>query len=53
MIKEDRHFRGGPRPGEAAPDFDLPTIAQGRVRLSEYRALGRPAAVWGNKSVLK
>lgn len=37
MFKEDLHFRGGPEPGQLAPDFDLPTIDGARFRLSEYR----------------
>jgi hypothetical protein len=24
MMQEDMHFRGGPEPGQLAPDFDLP-----------------------------
>jgi hypothetical protein len=37
MVKEDLHFRGGPRPGAPAPDFDLPAIDGGRFRLSAHR----------------
>lgn len=37
MMHEDMHFRGGPAPGQFAPDFDLPTISGTRVRLSEFR----------------
>lgn len=40
MIKEDMDFRGGPQPGDLAPDFDLPTLDGGRFRLSDHR--GRP-----------
>ena len=38
MMQEDMHFRGGPEPGQMAPDVDLPTVAGGRFRLSEHRA---------------
>ena len=37
MMKEDMHFRGGPEPGEIAPDFDLPTVLGGGFRLSNLR----------------
>ncbi len=37
MMQKDMHFRGGPEPGQLAPDFDLPTISGARVRLSEFR----------------
>ena len=37
MFKEDMHFRGGPEPGQMAPDFDLPTTDGRRFRLSAYR----------------
>ena len=37
MVPEDLGFRGGPRPGEPAPDFDLPTVGGGRFRLSAHR----------------
>jgi hypothetical protein len=37
MMKEDLHFRGGPGPGELAPDFELPRVRGGRFRLSNYR----------------
>lgn len=37
MFKEDIHFHEGPEPGQSVPDFDLPTIAGSRVRLSDFR----------------
>ncbi len=37
MMQEDMHFRRGPAPGQVAPDFDLPTVDGGRVRLAQYR----------------
>jgi hypothetical protein len=37
MMQEDMHFRGGPEPGQVAPDVDLPTVARDRFRLSEHR----------------
>ena len=37
MMQEDMHFRGGPEPGQLAPEVDLPTVSGGRFRLSEYR----------------
>jgi AhpC/TSA family len=37
MMQQDMHFRGGPAPGQAAPDFDLPTLGGERFRLSQYR----------------
>ena len=37
MMKEDMHFRGGPGPGEIAPDFELPTVAGRQFRLSAFR----------------
>jgi hypothetical protein len=43
MMKEHMHFRGGPKPGEPAPDFDLPTVDGGRLRLSQHR--GRPVLI--------
>ncbi|MBM3219553.1 MAG: hypothetical protein FJZ38_12910 [Candidatus Rokubacteria bacterium] len=43
MMKEDMHFGGGPKPGEPAPDFDLPTIDGGRFCLSAHR--GRPVLI--------
>ena len=36
-VRKDLHFPGGPGPGEAAPDVDLPTIDGGRFRLREHR----------------
>jgi hypothetical protein len=38
MMHEDLHFRGGPAPGQVAPDVDLPTVAGGRFHLREYRS---------------
>lgn len=35
MMREDMHFQGGPGPGAAAPDFELPTTTGGRIRLSD------------------
>jgi hypothetical protein len=37
MVQADLSFEGGPRPGELAPDFDLPIIDGGRFRLSAHR----------------
>ncbi len=37
MMQEDMHFRGGPVPGQMAPEFDLPTIKGDRIRLSSFR----------------
>lgn len=37
MVREDMHFRGGPAPGRIAPDFDLPTVEGGHLRLAEHR----------------
>lgn len=37
MVQKDMSFDGGPRPGELAPDFDLPMINGGRFRLSAHR----------------
>lgn len=36
MMQEDMHFRGGPAPGESAPDFDLPMTSGGQFHLHEY-----------------
>jgi hypothetical protein len=35
--EKGKHFRDGPEPGQLAPDFDLPTVAGGRFRLSDFR----------------
>jgi hypothetical protein len=32
----DLRFLRGPQPGEAMPDFDLPTTEDGRVRKSDW-----------------
>lgn len=40
VMEKDVSFRGGPGPGELAPEIDLPTIDGGRFRLSDHR--GRP-----------
>ena len=32
ILREDMAFRGGPRPGEPMPDFDLATVDGGRLR---------------------
>lgn len=37
MMQKDMHFQGGSQPGQFAPDFDLPTVAGGRFRLSDFR----------------
>jgi hypothetical protein len=39
-VRQDLHFPGGPKPGELAPDFELPRVGGGSFRLSEHR--GRP-----------
>ena len=44
MVQEDMGFRGGPRPGEPAPDFDLPTVDGGRFRLGAHRG-SRPVLI--------
>jgi hypothetical protein len=44
LVKEDMHFPTGPRPGEPAPDFDLPTVGGGRFRLSAHRG-SRPVLI--------
>lgn len=36
-LKDDLQFRGGPDPGDSAPDFDLETTEGARFRLSEWR----------------
>lgn len=36
----------GARPGEAAPDFSLPSLADGNLRLSEYRGQVVLLAFW-------
>ena len=40
----DLRFHGGPEPGQWAPDFDLPTIDNGRFRLQAHRGV-RPVVV--------
>ena len=42
--EESKHFPGGPRPGQPAPDFDLPVVGGGRFRLSALRG-SRPVLV--------
>ncbi len=37
MMQEDMHFRGGPEPGQLAPDFELLTISGTAIRLSAFR----------------
>lgn len=44
MMREDMHFRGGPEPGQLAPDFDLPAVGGGRFRLSAHRGV-RPVLI--------
>ncbi len=39
--QEDIHFRGGPEPGQLAPDFDLPTVAGGPCCSSSARSPDR------------
>ena len=36
MLAEDRAFQAGREPGWTMPDFDLPTVAGGRVRKSDF-----------------
>lgn len=36
LVLEDMRFRGGPRPGQEMPDFDLPTVDGGRVARSDF-----------------
>lgn len=36
MLEEDMGFRGGPRPGEPMPDFELPTTDGGMIRKGDY-----------------
>jgi hypothetical protein len=36
LLLEDRAFTGGVRPGDALPDFDLPTTDGGRVRKADF-----------------
>ena len=43
----ERFFSGPVRVGQPAPDFDLPTIAGGRVRLAELRQRGHVALIFG------
>jgi hypothetical protein len=38
MLDEDRAFQRGREPGWSMPDFDLPTVAGGRVRKSDFMA---------------
>jgi len=37
MEDEAVHFPGGPKPGEMAPDFELPNVRGGCFRLSVHR----------------
>ena len=37
MVQDDMTFRGGPGPGELAPDFELPTVSGGNFQLQRYR----------------
>ena len=39
-VTRDMHFPGGPKPGDLAPDFELPRVGGGTFRLSQQR--GRP-----------
>ncbi|MDP9365616.1 MAG: redoxin domain-containing protein [Chloroflexota bacterium] len=36
ILRDDMAFRGGPRPGEPMPDFDLPTVGGGRLRRRDF-----------------
>lgn len=36
LLREHLAFRGGPRPGEPMPDFDLPTPEGDRIRKSDF-----------------
>ena len=44
LWEQSMHFAGGPRPGEPAPDFELPTVDGRLFRLSGLRGR-RPALV--------
>ncbi len=37
LMEHDAHLHGGPKPGEEAPDFVLPLVGGGLLRLSEFR----------------
>lgn len=43
-LVEDLAFTGGVRPGDAFPDFDLPTLVGGR--LSNADLTGRPTLMY-------
>ncbi len=36
LLFEDMGFHGGPRPGEAFPEFDLPTADGGRIAKPDF-----------------
>ncbi|WP_175408797.1 deiodinase-like protein [Streptomyces sp. TRM64462] len=36
LVIDDLRFRGGPGPGHAMPDFDLPTVDGGRISRSDF-----------------
>jgi hypothetical protein len=40
LLAEDSSFADGAAPGQPLPDFDLPTVAGGRLRKSDLR--GKP-----------
>lgn len=37
MVMDDMTFRGGPGPGDPAPDFELSTVDGGSFRLGPYQ----------------
>jgi hypothetical protein len=36
LLAHDMAFEGGPQPGEAFPDFELPTVDEDRVRKADF-----------------
>ena len=49
-LRQNMHFHGGPKPGQVAPDFNLPTVGDGYFRLSSHTTRKAVLLVFGSIS---